>query len=142
MRAMEAVARFSKEEAERLVARAKTAQNKSLQTKSMVLFFLESRNLAKVEGRTFTLRRQKNSVDSVRLIDEAAVPMKYKRIEAQIDGAIWEQLLSLVSEEQRQLLEKCVVATSVVNDAIKIAVAHDEQVPGAQVYRGSHVRIA
>jgi len=62
----------------------------------MVLYYLLSRDLKKIEGHQFTLRAQKNSQDSVRIIDEAAVPKSYCRIEARIDGVVWETVLSLL----------------------------------------------
>lgn len=40
----------------------------------MVLYYLLSRDLKKVEGYQFTLRTQKNSQDSVRITDEGALP--------------------------------------------------------------------
>ena len=52
----------------------------------MVLYYLLSRDLKKIEGYQFTLRAQKNSQDSVRITDEAAVPKSYCRIDARIDG--------------------------------------------------------
>jgi hypothetical protein len=56
----------------------------------MVLFYLLSRDLKKIEGREYTLRAQKNSQDSVRITDETAVPRSYCRIDARIDGVVWE----------------------------------------------------
>ena len=61
----------------------------------MVLYYLLSRDLKKIEGYQFTLRAQKNSQDSVRITDEAAVPKSYCRIDARIDGVVWETVLSL-----------------------------------------------
>jgi hypothetical protein len=39
----------------------------------MVLYYLLSRDLKKIEGHKFTLRAQKNSQDSVRITDENVV---------------------------------------------------------------------
>lgn len=61
IRVMEAREAYCKSEAARLAARGKTAENKAAQTKALVLYFLESRSLTKMEGPQFTLRRQKNS---------------------------------------------------------------------------------
>ena len=54
----------------------------------MVLYYLLSRDLKKIEGREFTLRAQRNSQDSVRITDEAAVPKSLCRIEARIPGEL------------------------------------------------------
>ena len=70
----------------------------------MVLYYLLSRDLKKIEGYQFTLRAQKNSQDSVRITDEAAVPKCYCRIEARIDGVVWETVLSLLPDELAKIL--------------------------------------
>ena len=57
-----------------LADRARAAAGKVERTKNMVLYYLLSRDLKKIEGHQFTLRAQKNSQDSVRITDEAAVP--------------------------------------------------------------------
>jgi hypothetical protein len=78
----------------------------------------------------------------VRITDEAAVPKSYRRIEARIDGVIWETVLSLLPEELAKNLESSIQETRPDNDAIKAAVAQNEIVPGAEVRRGTHLRVA
>jgi hypothetical protein len=141
VRIMEAREQFCRAEAARLGDRARTAANKIDRTKAMVLFYLMSRDLRKIEGREFTLRVQKNSQDSVRIIDEAAVPKSYCRIDARIDGVIWDTVLSLLPEELANALEASVLETRPNAEVIKAAAARNEQVPGAEVLRGSHLRL-
>ena len=64
----------------------------------MVLYYLLSRDLKKIEGHHFILRAQKNSQDSVKITDQLAVPKCYCRIE-RVTGVIWETVLSLLPEE-------------------------------------------
>ena len=54
----------------------------------MVLFYLLSRDLKKIEGWEFTLHAQKNSQDSVRITDETAVPRSYCRVDAPIGSVL------------------------------------------------------
>jgi hypothetical protein len=108
----------------------------------MVLYYLLSRDLKKIEGYQFTLRAQKNSQDSVRITDEDAVPKCYCRIDARIDGVVWETILSMLPEELARSLELSVQETRPNSDAIKAAAMRNEQVPGAEVRRGSHLRVA
>ena len=61
VKTMEAREQFCRAEAARLGERARATANKVDRTKSMVLFYLMSRELRKIEGREFTLRIQKNS---------------------------------------------------------------------------------
>jgi hypothetical protein len=108
----------------------------------MVLYFLMSRGLKKIEGKEFTLRMQKNSQDSVRITDEAVVPKRYCRIDARIDGVLWETVLPMLPEELSRSLESSVQETMPDAEAIKVAAMRQEQVPGTEVRRGSHLRVA
>jgi len=141
VRIMEAREQFCRSEAGRLSDRARIAAGKVERTKNMVLYYLLSRDLKKIEGREFTLRAQRNSQDSVRITDEAAVPKSYCRIEARIPGIIWETVLSILPDELARTLELSVQEIRPDNDAIKSAVAQSEVVPGAEVRRGLHLRV-
>ena len=139
---MEARTAYCKAEAARLVARGKTADNKVEQTKALVLYYLQSREMTKMEGKQFTLRRQKNSQDSVKITDPALVPLRLKRVEARFDGTTWERILATVPQELRSVLVAGIQDIVPVNDAIKHAVAQRETVEGALVTRGQHIRVA
>jgi len=142
LRIMEAREQFCRSESARLADRARAAAGKVERTKNMVLYYLLSRDLKKIEGYQFTMRAQKNSQDSVRITDEAAVPKSYCRIDARIDGVLWETVLSLLPDELAKSLESSVQETRPNADAIRAAVLQNEQVPGAEMRRGSHLRVA
>ena len=142
VRMMEAREQYCRSEAARLIDRARAAAGKMEQTKNMVLYYLLSRDLKKIEGYQFTLRAQKNSQDSVRITDEAAVPKCYCRIEARIDGLVWETALSLLPDELSKYLESSVQEMRPNADSIKAAAMRNERVPGTEVRRGSHLRVA
>jgi hypothetical protein len=142
MRMMAAREQYCRAEAARLADRARAAAGKVERTKSMVLYYLLSRDLKKIEGQQFTLRAQKNSQDSVRITDEAAVPKSYCRIDARIDGVVWETVLALLPDELSKSLESSVQEIRPNADAIKAAAAQNELVPGVEVRRGSHLRVA
>jgi hypothetical protein len=141
LRMMEAREQFCRSEAARLADRARAAASRMERTKNMVLYYLLSRDLKKIEGQQFTLRAQKNSQDSVRITDQAAVPKSYCRVDARIDGVIWETVLSLLPDELAKTLESSIQGTRPDSDAIKAAVMRNEQVQGAEVRRGSHLRV-
>jgi hypothetical protein len=142
VRMMEAREQYCRSESARLADRARATAGKVERTKNMVLYYLLSRDLKKIEGYQFTLRVQKNSQDSVCITDEAAVPKCYCRMDARIDGVVWETVLSLLPDELSKSLELSVQATRPNADAIKAAAMRNEQVPGAEVHRGSHLRVA
>ena len=139
---MEARAIYCRAQANRLAERARSAENKVNRTKNMVLYYLRSRDLRKIEGREFTLRSQKNSQDSVVITDEHQIPLAFREIEAKIPGHLWQALLSFLSTETLRELNACVRQMKPSSDAIKTAVAAHEEVPGAQVRRGVHLRVA
>jgi len=142
VRIMEAREQYCRSESTRLTDRARAAAGKVERTKNMVLYYLLSRDLKKIEGHQFTLRAQKNSQDSVRINDESALPKSYRRIEARIPGDIWETVLSLLPKELAKTLELSVQETRPDNDAIKAAVSQNKVVPGVEVRRGTHLRVA
>ena len=141
VRIMEAREQYCRSESARLTDRARAAAGRVERIKNMVLYYLLSRDLKKIEGYQFTLRAQKNSQDSVRLTDEAAVPKCYCRIDARVDGVVWETVLSLLPDELSKSLELFVQDTRPDTDAIKAAMLRNEQVPGVEVRRGSHLRV-
>lgn len=138
---MEWRAQYCKAEASRFYERARSADNKAERTKSMVLYYLASRDVRKVEGREFTLRAQKNSQDSVRIIDETQVPLAFLDVEARIPGVVWQSVLANLSPEIADVLNGCVRQRKPSNEAIKQAIYAHEDVPGAEVWRGCHLRV-
>jgi hypothetical protein len=142
VRMMEAREQYCRSEAARLSDRARAAASRIERTKNMALYYLLSRDLKKIEGQQFTLRAQKNSQDSVRITDEAALPMCFRRIEARIPGAVWETAIALLPDELTKTLERSILETRPDNEAIKAAVAQQAVVPGAEVRRGTHLRVA
>jgi hypothetical protein len=142
VRMMEAREQYCRAEAARLSDRARAAANKVDRTKSMVLFHLMSRDLRKIEGQEFTLRIQKNSQDSVRVLDELSLPTAYRKIEARVGGVLWETVLSSLPEELERAMTACVQEMKPDTEAIKAASMRHEEVAGAEVRRGSHLRVA
>ena len=141
LRRMEAREQFCRSEAVRLSDRARAAAGKAERTKNMVLYYLMSRDLRAIEGREFTLRAQKNSQDSVRITDEEALPTAFRKIDARIGGVLWETVLANLPDELGKMLESTVEESRPDTDSIKAAILHEEQVPGAELRRGWHLRI-
>lgn len=142
LRMMEAREQFCRNEAARLRDRAHAAAGKVERTKNLVLYYLLSRDLKKIEGQQFTLRAQKNSQDSVRITDEAALPLRFCRIDARINGSLWQTVLSLLPDQLAMALMSSVQEKRPNSEAIKQAAMQDGHVPGAEIWRGSHLRVA
>ncbi len=142
IRILEFREQFCRTEAARLNDRARVTAKKLDQTKSMVLFYLISRELKKIEGREFTLRMQKNSQDSVKILDESVLPIAYCRVDVRLDGVLWETVLSYLPEELTKTLRFAIREKRPNAKAIQDAFSRSEQVPGTKVRRGSHLRVA
>ena len=141
VRIMEAREQYCRIESTRLADRARVTAGKVERTKNVVLYYLLSRDLKKVEGYQFTLRAQKNSQDSVRITDEAALPLAYRKIDARIGGVLWETVLANLPDELGRMLESAVEESRPDMDSIKAAIQREENIPGAELRRGWHLRI-
>lgn len=141
IRIMESREQYCRQEAARLLDRARVAEGKVRRTKAMVMYLLMKRGLYRLEGRQFTFRIQSNSQASVRIFDEGAVPIGNKRIELSVTGAMWETVLSFLPDELATALQNTIGAMVPDTDAIRAAASRNESVPGAEVKRGYHLRV-
>ena len=134
--------KFCRKQAEHFQKRARTAEAKGVSTRNMVLYFLAARGLKKIEVKEFTLRLQKNSQDSVEITDASQVPIDCRELELRIPGRVWQAVLAFLPEDTSKVLASCIRDDSPNNDAIKEAANRFQEVPGAQVKRGVHLRVA
>jgi hypothetical protein len=141
VRIMEAREQYCRSESARLADRARATAGKVERTKNMVLYYLLSRDLKKIEGYQFTLRAQKNSQETVRITDEAALPVAFRKIDARIGGVLWETVLANLPDELGKMLVGTVEGSRPDTDSIKAAIQREENIPGAELRRGWHLRI-
>jgi len=134
--------KYCRQQAERFQARARSADAKIVRTKNMVLYFLAVRGLKKIEGKEFTLRFQKNSQYSVEITDASQVPIACRELDLRVPGRIWQAVVALLPEDTSEGLKSCIRDDKPSNDAIKEAAGRCEEVRGAQVKRGIHLRVA
>ena len=134
--------KYCRQQAEHFQKRARSTDAKVVSTKNMVLYFLAARGLKKIEGTEFTLRCQKNGQDSVEITDASQVPITYRELDLRVPGRLWQAAILLLPEETATALARCVRDDKPSGDAIKEAVRRFEEVPGVQVKRGIHLRVA
>ncbi len=139
---MDSRLKYCRQQAEHFQKRARSADAKIVGTKNMELYFLATRGLKKIEGKEFTLRQQKNSQDSVEITDAGQVPINYRELELRVPGPIWQAALALLPEDTSKDLTSCIHDDKPSNDAVKEAISRLEEVPGARVKRGIHLRVA
>jgi Siphovirus Gp157 len=141
LRVMETRAEYCKNESARFATRAKRAQSKFERTASMVLYYLASHNLKKIESHEFTLKRNKNSQDSVVIAQPESIPNDLRRFEAKIDGPLWLEVIDALPKTLAEPLAASVKSSEPSNSAIKQHIANGGVVAGASVKRGYHLRI-
>jgi hypothetical protein len=139
---MEVCAEHCRKEAARYAARAKRAQSKIDRTKAMVLYYLESHDLKQLETEDTTLRRQKNSQDSVIVSNPDAIPSDLKRYELKVAGDIWMKVFLALPEELAVALQASISGAEPMNQAIKQCFASGRTIDGVLVKRLYHLRTA
>lgn len=138
---LNARAEHCRSQAARLSERARVSENKAARTKQMVLYFLASREINKVEGLETSLRRQKNSQDTVIIHNEELVPTEYREIEAKIPGSFWQRLQARILDDDKRELNGCIRHSLPSPSAIKAAKSMNEAVPGTEIRRYHHLRV-
>ena len=138
---METRAEYCKKESSRYAARAKRAQAKIDRTEKMILYYLASHDLKKIESQAYTLKRNKNSQDSVVITQPDDIPAELRRFEAKVDGALWLDVIEALPGALAEPLAGCVKSSEPSNTAIKERIANGGTVDGAKVRRGYHLRV-
>jgi len=138
--ATEFKARAAKEEAARLTARQKTAENRLAQVKSMLAYYMLSRGLRRLEGELNTFRLQKNGQAGLE-IDASALPQSYY-LRTLLTEPDWEQILNAVNcPSFRTILEASVVNVEPDRERIRLELQTGHEIAGATLVKGEHVRL-
>ena len=141
VRATEFKARAAKEEAARLTARQKTAENRLAQVKSMLAFYMLSRGLRRLEGELNTFRLQKNGQAALE-IDVSALPQSYSLRTLTLTEPDWEQILNAVTcPSLRMILEVSVVNVEPDRERIRLELQAGHEISGATLVKREHVRL-
>jgi Siphovirus Gp157 len=130
----EGMAALAKSEVKRLQARQKHFEATAERVSAMVLRVLDFLGVAKLEGRTHTLKKRRCPA-SVKIIDEEKIPAAYKRITVTLPLPEWQKLVEGVPED----LQKAVTAgirkheISLDLESIKQALNSEEKIEGADL---------
>jgi len=140
VRAMEFKAKAAKEESARLAARQKSAENRVLQVKAMLAFFMHVRGLERLEGELNTIRLQKNGQASLQ-IDPLALALEYNQTTVTLAQQEWVQLLEAITCPQlRKSLESAVTKVEPNKELVREHLQSGREVAGATLVKGEHVR--
>jgi Siphovirus Gp157 len=141
VRATEFRAKAAKEEAARLTARQKAAENRVEQVKSMLAFFMHSRGLKRLEGELNTIRLQRNGQASLQ-IDPLTLPVEYNQLTIELAQSDWTRLLDEIHDpEIKKQLQAAVVECEPNKTLVRQHLQSGVAVPGAMLSKGEHVRL-
>lgn len=145
LKAQKAEAEISQREAERFQARSKAAENREKRLKSMLVWFMLTRNLPKLLGERNTISLQANSVPSLVLEDTARIPDAFYRARVAITWPEWVEVLESLPEGPLRSRLMNWDGKSVQKDLqrgiLSDALARGEVVDGASLIKGNHIRL-
>jgi len=140
VRATELKARAAKDEAARLTARQRAAEDRAEQVKNMLAFFMHVRGLRRLEGELNTIRLQKNGQASLQM-DPLALPADYNQMTIALAQPNWARVLeAIASPEIKQQLEAAVVRCEPNKELVREHLQSGKEVAGAALVKGEHVR--
>jgi len=144
LRWQESIASICGAEAERLSARKKSAEGRVSRLKNMLLHFMLSRSLKKLDGERAAIGLQPNSAASL-VVDD---PLKigecfFERSIGFTKTEIQELIYQLPVGELRGRLETQLAEEGwqVNGSAIRAAIVNGSEVDGARLVKGHHIRI-
>ncbi|MBK7925991.1 MAG: siphovirus Gp157 family protein [Bryobacterales bacterium] len=144
VRWQESIARICGEEVDRLSARKRAAEALVSRLRTMLLAFMMSRGLRKLEGEKASIGMQANSTPSLVIDDPAQIGEEFWERDLRFSKAELREIVSLLPEgETRRRLERTIGRDGweVHVSSVRAAFANNSPVAGARLVKGHHVRI-
>jgi len=136
-------AEFCKVESKRIAARGKVFENTAQRVREYVLSYIMAQGadlkgkFQKLVGKTTTMRAHANPV-SVEILNEEAIPTKYKIALPELPLEVWHVIVDRFPNETAGALK----SVKIDKHAVKEAIEHGEEVLGADLNLGAyHLRI-
>jgi hypothetical protein len=140
VRIQEAMANLAGAEAQRLAARKRTADRRVRSVKQMLMYFMGSRGLKHLKGELNTIGIQQNGQPSL-VLDVLALPDAYYRNTAAMPAPVWEEGMRLLPEDLRKQFETGLQSHEPDEQLVRDMLLRGEEVVGARLVKGHHVRI-
>jgi hypothetical protein len=144
VRWQESIARICGEEADRLSARKRAAEERATRLKGMLLAFMRSRGLRKLEGEKASIGMQANGTPSLVIDDPLQVAECFFEREVRITKTELREIAhQLPDGDVRRRLQRVIDADGweVNGAAIRAKFSNGSPVTGARLVKGHHVRI-
>jgi hypothetical protein len=140
----ESIARICGEEAERLLARKKAADGRVNRLKSMLLAFMMSRGLKKLEGEKAAIGMQANGMPSLVIDDPVQLGERFLENGVRFTKTELQEIVyQLADGDLRRRLETLLSGDGweINGSAVRSALDNNAVVSGARLVKGHHVRL-
>ena len=145
IKALKAEAETAGREVERLEARRKAAENREKRLKSMLVYYMVTRELRQLRGALNTITLQGNSQPSLVVNDASRMPNVFYRARVDLPWTEWEGILASLPPgallERLRAAEGRFVQKELQRGVLADAMARGEAVEGATLVKGQHVRV-
>jgi hypothetical protein len=140
----ESIARICGEEAERLTTRKRAAEGRVSRLKDMLLAFMMSRGLKKLEGERATIGMQANGMASLVIDDPLQIGERFFEKDLRFTKTELQEIAyQLADGELRRRLETALAGDGweINGSAVRFAMTNNAGVSGARLVKGHHVRL-
>jgi hypothetical protein len=140
----ESITRICGDEVERLSARRKAADGRLNRLKGMLLAFMTSRGLKKLDGEKAAIGMQLNSTPSLVVDDPVQIGERFFESSIRLTKTeLQEMVYQLAEGELRRRLEKVLSGDGweINGSAVRSALANNAVISGARLVKGHHVRL-
>lgn len=145
IKAQKAEAETAGREVERLESRRKAAENREKRLKSMLVYYMVTRELRQLRGALNTITLQGNSQPSLVVNDASHMPNVFYRARVDLPWTEWEGILASLPPgallERLRAAEGRFVQKELQRGVLADAMARGEAVEGAALVKGQHVRV-
>ncbi|MCZ2077711.1 MAG: siphovirus Gp157 family protein [Bryobacterales bacterium] len=140
----ESIARICGEEAERLSARKRAAEGRVSRLKDMLLAFMISRGLKKLEGERAAIGMRTNGMASLVIDDPLQIGERFFEKDLRFTKTELQEIAyQLADGELRRRLETALAGDGweINGSAVRFALTNNSAVSGARLVKGHHVRL-
>lgn len=143
IKAQRAEAETAGRESERLAARRREAENREKRLKSMLVYYMASRELRRLQGSLNTITLQNNSQPSLVVNDVSRIPDAFYRAKADLSWTEWDEMLSSLPQgalrDRLRAAEGRSVQKELQRGVLADTLSRGENVNGAALVKGQHV---
>ena len=142
IRFTEARAAHCKEESARIAQYGKSLENKATRTKSLLRYFMESRDLKKLQGEHSAITLRTNSQERLEIADEDQLPAELKAYEMSLSSGLLRDVFAALPTELQEAFEASIKKVVVDKAKVREELTAGSQIEGAVLKTDKHIRVS